>query len=126
MKADNKRMAQISDMIARNLSMILIDPGHVRDPRIHDVTITEVEVSKDIGRAKVYFIVADGVDVKDVGKGLNKAAGFLRKALSERLALRIVPRLHFVYDTSIDRAANIQHLIDQAKPKDSADEPDAE
>ncbi len=115
-------MAQIADMIARNLSMMLIDPGVVRDPRIHNVTITEVVVSRDIGTAKIYFLVSEGVDSKEVTQGLNKAAGYFRRELSDKLVLRIIPRLHFIYDTSIDRAAKIQRLIDAAEPKDLSDE----
>ena len=115
-------MAQIADMIARNLSMMLIDPGLVRDPRIHDVTITEVVVSRDIGNAKVYFLVSDGVDIVEVVQCLNKAASYFRRALADKLVLRVIPRLHFIYDTSIDRAAQIQRLIDAAEPKDLSNE----
>jgi ribosome-binding factor A len=115
-------MAQIADMIARNLSMMLIDPGLVRDPRIHDVTITEVVVSRDIGNAKVYFLVSDGVDSVEVAQCLNKAASYFRRALADKLVLRVIPRLHFIYDTSIDRAAQIQRLIDAAEPKDLSNE----
>ena len=116
MKANNKRMSQISDMIARNLSMMLVDKGFVRDPRLTNITITEVEVSRDVGKARVYYIVPTDADVKEIDKSLNKAAGFFRAALSEKLALRIIPKLYFVYDSSIDTAARIQGLIDDAKP----------
>ena len=122
MKPDTKRMGQVSDMIARNLSMMFVDPGFVRDPRLGNITITEVEVSRDIGKARVYYVLPEDVDQKEVDGILRKAAGFLRTSLSERLALRMVPTLQFIYDTSIMRAAKIQKLLDEAEPSEKDEE----
>ena len=109
-------MGQISDLLAKNLSMMLVDKGAVRDPRLSNITITEVVVSRDISTAKVYYILPEGQDDKEVNKSLNKAAGFFRAALAEKLALRVIPRLYFSYDISIEKAARIQNLLDSSAP----------
>ena len=88
----------------------------VKDPRVGMVTITEVEVSGDMSHAKIYYSAAEGT--KELQKGLEKSAGFLRTQLSKRLLLRTVPQLHFVYDASIDRGMKLSKLIDEALAPD--------
>ncbi len=103
----------------------------VKDPRVGLVTITAVEVSRDLGHAKVFITVmgADGSDgVEQTLKALGNAAGFLRLQLGRVMNLRSVPQLHFHFDESISRGAHLSALIERAVAEDrlhqDADEPD--
>lgn len=83
------------------------------DPRVRFVSVTAVNVSKDLRTAKVHVTrIQTGSDPGlDIGV-LQKAAGFLRKRLADTLSLRNVPALNFVYDNSIERGVRLSRLID--------------
>jgi len=59
-----------------------------------------------------------GADHEAARLGLNRASGFLRTELSSRMSLRMVPKLSFVYDASVERGAHLSELIDQAVAED--------
>ena len=85
------------------------------------VTIQGVEVSPDYAHAKVYFSVLSG-DVQACADGLNQAAGFLRTGLFKRLHIHTVPTLHFVFDQTPERAADMNALIARAIASRSKDD----
>lgn len=101
---------RVADQIQRDLGELLRE---VKDPRVGMVTINAVEVTPDYAHAKVFFSVLVG-DPINTEKGLNEAAGFLRNGLFKRLALHTVPTLHFQYDRTIERAAEMSALISRA------------
>ena len=105
------RAFKVADQIQRDLSELI--PRELKDPRLGMVTIQAVEVSPDYAHAKVYFSVLVG-DPQDSQDALNQGAGFLRNALFKRLHIHTVPTLHFVYDRSIERAADMNALIAKA------------
>lgn len=109
------RRARINDEVARVLADALRD---VKDHRIRDriITVTSCDVSGDLRFAKVYFSVfgADREAVKEIKKGLYSAQGFLRRALAEKINLRITPELTFEYDNAMERGANISELLKKA------------
>jgi len=118
------RTQRIESEIQRVLASLIA--REVKDPRVGNVTITAVSVAPDMGSALVFFIpFASLHPAEEVHAGLTRAAGFLRGELGRRLALRHAPRLEFVFDESVDDAARLTHLIDQAVAEDRAD-PDAE
>jgi ribosome-binding factor A len=77
------------------------------------VTIQSVEVTPDYAHAKVYFSLLVG-DAAQCGEGLNQAAGFLRAGLFKRLHIHTVPTLHFIFDRTTERAADMNALIARA------------
>lgn len=85
--------------------------GKMSDPRLEEVTITAVKLSADLQLAYVYFRVYDKSQQERAQKGLESAAGFLRKKLSNGLEVRRVPELKFFYDESIEHASNIEDLL---------------
>jgi ribosome-binding factor A len=94
----------------------------VKDPRLDGVTVNEVEVSGDLGVAKVYFGTLDPTeDPGDAEAAFRSAAGFLRSRVGQSLRLRRVPELHFVHDTSAKRGFELRRLIDSLQ----ADEPES-
>jgi len=110
------RHQRVAEQIQRELADLL--QFEVKDPRVSRVTVTEVEVSGDLAHAKIYY--SGEAQSKELQKGLEKAAGFLRTQLSQRLLMRKVPQLHFVYDASIERGMRLSKLIDDAVASDKS------
>ena len=110
---------RVADQIQRDLSELIA--RELKDPRVGMVTLNAVEVTPDYAHAKVYFslLVGDPVATQDA---LNQGAGFLRNALFKRLHIHTVPTLHFVFDRTLERAADMDALIARAVSSRSKDE----
>lgn len=109
---------RIADQIQRDLAELIRD---LKDPRIGLVTLNSVEISADYAHAKVYFSQLLG-DTEACTEALNEAAGFLRNGLFKRLAIHTVPTLHFHYDRTTERAADISALIAKANATRAKDD----
>lgn len=116
MPYDYSRAERVAEMIRRDLSSLI--RHRVKDPRVGMVTILDVEVSRDLSHAKVYFDTLDEANSSDVEDGLNKAAGFLRRELGHELKLRSTPSLAFIYDDTEVKANALSALIDKALHND--------
>lgn len=101
---------RVADQIQRDLAELIRD---LKDPRVGMLTINAVEVTPDYAHAKVFFSLLVG-DSAECELALNEAAGFLRNGLFKRLQLHTVPTLHFQFDRSTERAAELSALIQQA------------
>jgi ribosome-binding factor A len=113
MPREFSRSARLAEQIQRDLSDLI--RLEVRDPRVGLVTVTEVEVSRDLSHAKVFVTsLADAAQTEHSLQALQHAAGFLRSRLAQSLKARIVPELHFVYDESVERGIKLSRLIDEA------------
>ena len=87
----------------------------VSDPRLKNVIISEVCVTKDISTAKVYYLILDNKNkTKQIEPILRKATGFLKKEMSTQLKLKKLPNLIFIYDTKEQDALYMNNLIDEA------------
>jgi ribosome-binding factor A len=115
----SRRTMRLGSQIKEVLSMILLQ--EVRDPGIGFVTVTDVVVTPDLKRAKVYVsIMGSEADKTRALESLQRAAKFIRRKLGERLSLRFVPEVAFYLDTSIDYGERIDRLLDEinaSKPK---------
>jgi ribosome-binding factor A len=109
------RPQKLADLIQRELSELL--QRELRDPRVGMITITAVDVSPDISHAKVLYTTLDPAHVEEAGKGLKRAAGFLRSQLARRIKLYSTPELRFEYDVSVERGDRLSRLIDAANAK---------
>lgn len=89
----------------------------INDPRVRLVTITGVEVAGDYSHAKIFFTRLDGKH-DEAQQGLERASGYIRSQLAHSIKLRIMPQLHFVYDSSVERGSQLSQLIDQAVASD--------
>ncbi|WP_312567911.1 30S ribosome-binding factor RbfA [Comamonas sp.] len=105
------RSFKVSDQIQRDLSELIA--RELKDPRVGMVTLQSVEVTPDYAHAKVFFSLLIG-DPDETQKALNQAAGFLRNGLFKRLHIHTVPTLHFIYDRTTERAADMNALIAKA------------
>ncbi|MBU0683688.1 MAG: 30S ribosome-binding factor RbfA [Candidatus Omnitrophica bacterium] len=91
------RMNKVSETIKRHVSFILQE--EISDPRIGYVTVTRVEVSKDLRLAKVFYVTLDEMaDKHEVLKGLKSAADFVRGELAKRMSIKFIPKLSFRED----------------------------
>ncbi|MDD5180026.1 MAG: 30S ribosome-binding factor RbfA [Gallionellaceae bacterium] len=115
MAKDYARTDRVAEQIRRELAELV--RLEVKDPRVHMITLTGVEVVRDYSHAKVFYTTLEGAS-KDVQQGLERASGFLRSQLAHVMKLRITPQLHFVYDASVERGAHLSQLIDQAVASD--------
>lgn len=119
MPKDYSRSLRIGDQIQRELADLI--RNELKDPRIHMITLTGVDVSHDYAHAKVFYTtLRDEADNFLIQNGLDNAAGFLRSQLLHRLKLRVIPQLHFIYDESVERGMRLSRLIDEAVAQDSA------
>ena len=105
------RAFKVADQIQRDLTELIA--RELKDPRVGMVTLQGVEVTPDYAHAKVFFSLLNG-DPEETATGLNAAAGFLRNGLFKRLHIHTVPTLHFVFDRTSERAADMNALIAKA------------
>jgi len=115
MPSDYPRSRRIAEQIRQELADILW--REVKDPRVAGVSLTAVEVSRDLEHAKVWF-TSMKAEPAEVLQGLQRASGFLRSELAQRMSMRMVPKLKFQYDESISRGAELSELIDRAIEED--------
>ena len=116
-----RRTERINDQLREEISALVL--REMKDPRIGGlVTITEVEVSPDLSRAKVFVSVLGSDDEKkSTLKALGAASGFLQRELRRRLTLRRMPELAFVADESIEHGARILSLLNETKQEGQAE-----
>lgn len=105
------KIERISDALIEQISYIV--SNKVKHQDVNFVTITDVKVSNDLSYAKVYFTVLDDSKKDATSKALKEASGFIRHELRERVDIRQIPELTFVYDESIDNAKKIEDIIDK-------------
>jgi len=119
MPKDNPRARRLGEQIQRELTEVL--RRYVKDERIGNVTITDVNVTGDLRSAHVYYLIfgKQGPDPQ-VQRGLESAAGFLRNALSRSLMIRYTPTLSFELDTQLEQGVRLTQLIDSVKKSPGA------
>ena len=112
------KLKRIGSEIGQVLSEICANEAH--DSLLKTITITGVEVSNDLGLAKVFFTTTSDMAIKDVEKNLNDdTAGYLRTKLSQEIEIRHTPKIRFVFDNSVEYGNNIEKLINEIHEKDS-------
>ncbi|MBU2710582.1 30S ribosome-binding factor RbfA [Zooshikella harenae] len=119
MAKEFSRTQRIADQIQKELAVLI--QLEIKDPRLGMVTVSSVEVSRDLAYANIYVTFLgkeDQVSNDEQVAVLNKAAGFLRSMLAKRLIARTTPQLRFSFDESIQRGQYLSKLIDDAVSKD--------
>ena len=123
MPRDFPRTRRVGEQMQRELAVLIREA--VKDPRIGMVTVSAVEVTRDLAHAKVFITVLGDAEARAASMAaLNSAAGFLRHELGRRMLTRTVPQLRFVYDESIERGSQLSALIDKAVKSDKHDDED--
>ena len=109
------RAERVSDAIQQEVSILISDS--IRDPRVGLVSVTDVEVSRDLAYAKVFVTFVGEKSEKETDEAigaLNGAAGYLRKLLASSIKMRKTPHLAFLFDESGRRGQHLTALIDYA------------
>ncbi|MCL6415428.1 30S ribosome-binding factor RbfA [Aestuariirhabdus sp. Z084] len=120
MPKDYSRTQRVADQLQKELARTI--QQEIKDPRLGMVTVSGVDVSRDLAYARVHvtFMGEESKDaIEEQLEVLNKAAGFLRSRLARAVKLRITPQLSFYYDESLSRGRHLSSLIDRAMTEDS-------
>jgi ribosome-binding factor A len=109
-----RKLEHLNERIRQKLGLLL--QREVGDPRLARVTIVTVQLSRDLAHAKVKFSCYDpAVKGEDLTGALNKAAGYLGKALARTLETRRSPQLHFEYDPGFDYTQEMEMVLKQVR-----------
>lgn len=104
-----KRSTRVAELLRERLALILLHK--CADPRLKELTITEVEMSPDLKQARVFYVAREGVAPAQVRAGLDKALGFIKQELAREHLLRVMPEFFFLPDEGLDRAARLEKLL---------------
>ncbi len=110
------KIERIASMLEKEISYILM--MEVKDADIKFVTVTGVKVSSDLSYAKVYVTVLDDSKKESTMKALKDASGFIRHELYDRVDIRHIPELEFIYDESIAYGKKIEDIIEEIHEKE--------
>lgn len=119
MGKDFSRTDRVGQQYQREIAQIL--QREIKDPRVSMVTVSDIEVSRDLAYAKVFvtFFNDDKDYVATALKVLNDASGFIRSLLGKRVRARVMPELRFVHDPSLNEGIRMSRLVDEAIRRDT-------
>ncbi len=113
-----QRQLRVGELVKQNLGQIFLkNEAKIPDLNTKLVTITEVKMSSDLKSARAYVIPLGGKETEKTVNILTEFSYLVRKALSKKLDIKFLPRLHFVGDESFDYAERIEKLIKKNKNK---------
>lgn len=107
------RANRVGELLRQILAAILLE--RVADPRLKEVTITEVEMTPDLRQARVYYLLRQGSDPDEVLAALDHALGFIKAEVAREHVLRLMPEFHFLPDDTLERAEKLERLFQAAK-----------
>ena len=116
-----QRPERIQEAIRQEISMIA--QTQIKDPRIGFITITKVDLTKDLRYARIYFsVLGKGADKNKALKGLNSAKGYIKGLIADRIKLRYMPEISFVIDNTLEHTQHIYEILNSLeKPKEDKD-----
>ena len=120
MAKEFERTQRVSHYLHEELARLL--QNTVRDPRVQDVNLTGVEVSRDLSHAKVFFTLMNDVTAEkraEISAVLSRVSGFLRSELAKQSSMRTVPRLSFRFDESVGRGRDMESLLREVRVADA-------
>jgi len=111
------RAERVAGQMRRELGRLV--QQELSDPEVGFVSVSDVEVTRDLAHAKVFVTVFDPDTAQRSLKALRRAAGFLRRRLAQEMRMRNVPELHFHHDDSVETGQRMDALIDEAVSSDA-------
>jgi len=120
MAKEYSRTSRVSQQIQKELARIL--QQEVKDPRIGMVTISGVDITRDLAYAKVFvtFLTIGEQTNEESLAGLNAASGYIRRLLGKAMRLRIVPEIRFCFDDTLTEGLRISEMVSSAVKADKA------
>jgi len=119
-QAPGKRPTRVGELLRERLALILLHK--CADPRLKELTITEVEMSPDLKQARVFYAGREGAEPALVQAAINKALGFIKQEVAREHLLRVMPEFFFLPDEGLERAARLEELLQAAKKAPKAEE----
>lgn len=120
----SQRPERVQEAIRQEVAKIVHD--ELKDPRLGFITITKVELTKDLRFARIYFsILGEDKDKKRALYGLNSAKGYIKGHLADRIKLKFMPDIAFKIDDSYEKTKKIYDILDKLK-KERKDGPGQE
>jgi ribosome-binding factor A len=107
----SRRPERVRGLLLEVVAEILL--REVKDPRVEGITLTGVDITPDLKLAKVYFSMLRPENHDAALAGLKSATGYIKRQISMRLQLRHTPELRFLYDTTLEKANRLEHLLRQ-------------
>lgn len=118
---DSKRIERLREQIKAMISEII--HAQLKDPDVGMVTVTAVELTRDLSEAKIFYsVLGDVLTRKKSKRALERARGYIQTQLAGALHIRKSPTVSFVVDKSTDHAMRIQELLDQIKREETKEE----
>ncbi|HLV10114.1 MAG TPA: 30S ribosome-binding factor RbfA [Halanaerobiales bacterium] len=118
-----QRAQRLAELLKKEIADILLK--EIKDPRIGFVSVTDIDVSNDLRHASVYVSVLGNEDERqNTMEGLEKATGYIRKLIGERIKIYHTPEIIFKYDSSLEHGIHISHIIDEIKDENENDQQD--
>lgn len=115
------RMKRINDRMKEVLSIVLLTK--IEDPRLMNVSVTEVRVDRELDYANIYVSSLDNdYSSEEIIEALNRASGYLKYEISEEIDLRIMPKLRFFWDPTPQKADRIDALLAQIRAENESRE----
>ncbi len=116
--AGSRRTERVGGQLREEISLAI--QRVVKDPRIRGVTVTDVELSKDLRYARVYYsVIGEDERKEEARRGLQSARGLIRRELGRNLPLRYVPDMEFFFDASFEHADHIENLLRKIQDTES-------
>lgn len=118
----SRRVLKVAEAIREVVAMAILTD--LRDPRIQNVTVTFVEVSRDLRHGKIHVSIMLDDDAKQARclQALQNAAGYLQQKVSNRLDLRYTPKLKFMLDQGIKNSFAVTRILEEVLPKENAED----
>lgn len=113
----SRRPERVRGQLLEAVAEILL--REVKDPRVEGITLTGVDITPDLKLAKVYFSARSPENQDSALAGLKSASGYIKRQISMRLQLRHTPELRFLYDTTLEKANRLEHLLRQVEQEKS-------
>ena len=125
--AEGNRIRRVAQRVRTELSVLLA--RSVRDPGLLGLTVTDVRMTADLQLARVYYTLLEDSDRRAAARGLRRAQPYLRREIGQRLQLRQVPEIRFVYDDSAEQQDRIARIFEEIEEQrnsvsSSNEEPD--
>jgi ribosome-binding factor A len=115
------RTDRVAQQVQQEIAMLL--QRDFKDPRVGWVTVSSVEVTRDLAYVTVFVTLLGQEEeeekIKQTIEILNKAQGFFRSEIGKRMRLRIVPEIKFAYDDSLVTGITMARKVDEAIAKDN-------
>ncbi len=117
----SRRVLKVAEAVREVVSMTILT--ELKDPRVHDVTVTHVEMSPDLRYAKIHVsIMGDEAKQKLALRGLQSAAGFLQAKVAKRVETRYTPKIEFYLDQGVKRSIEVARILKEVLPPKADEE----